>query len=76
MPDYFTHVIAADKIFERLDGDIKSKIKSRTLYILGAQGGDVFFTYNMKWSKNNLGRDLHQKNAVELFKRLAQHLLA
>ena len=70
MPDYFTHVIAADKIYERLNGDIKFKIKSRNLYILGAQGGDVFFAYNMKWSKTNLGRDLHNKNAVDLFKRL------
>lgn len=70
MPDYFTHVITADKIFERLDGDVKCKIKSRNLYILGAQGGDVFFAYNMKWSKTNLGRDLHTKNTVDLFKRL------
>ena len=70
MPDYFTHVIAADKIYERMCGDIKHKIKSRNLYILGAQGGDVFFTYNMKWSKTNLGRDLHGKNAVDLFKKL------
>ncbi len=70
MPDYFTHVIAADKIYERLDGDLKSKIRSRDLYILGAQGGDVFFAYNMKWSKSNLGRDLHEKDAVNLFKRL------
>ena len=70
MPDYFTHVIAADKIFERLDSDVKNKIKSRTLYVLGSQGGDVFFTYNMKWSKNNLGRDLHKMNAVEIFKQL------
>ena len=70
MPDYFTHVIAADKIYERLDGHLKSKIKSRNLYILGSQGGDVFFAYNMKWSKSNLGRDLHNKDAVELFKKL------
>lgn len=70
MPDYFTHVIAADKIFERLGGDMKSKIKSRALYILGAQGGDIFFAYNMKWSKTNLGRNLHSKNAVDLFRRL------
>lgn len=70
MPDYFTHVIAADKIYERLDVDLKSKIRSRDLYILGAQGGDVFFAYNMKWSKNNLGRELHERNAVDFFKRL------
>lgn len=70
MPDYFTHVIAADKIYERLNGDIKHKINSRTLYILGAQGGDVFFAYNMKLSQNNLGRFLHQLDPVELFRKL------
>ena len=70
MPDYFTHVIAADKIYERLGGEIKSKINSRPLYILGSQGGDVFFAYNLKISKYNLGRELHKRNAVELFKWL------
>lgn len=70
MPDYFTHAIAAEKIFERLDGDIKSKINSKTLYTLGAQGGDVFFAYNLRLSKNNLGRLLHERNALELFRRL------
>ncbi len=69
MPDYFTHVIAADKIYERLDGDLKSKIRSRDLYILGAQGGDVFFAYNMKL-KRNLGRELHQRDPIDFFRRL------
>lgn len=70
MPDYFTHVIAADKIYERLNGDLKHKINSRTLYLLGAQGGDVFFAYNMKFSQNNLGRALHRKNALDFFKHI------
>ena len=70
MPDYFTHVIAADKIYERLNVDLKHKINSRTLYILGAQGGDVFFAYNMKLSRSNLGRLLHQREPVELFRKL------
>ena len=70
MPDYFTHVIAADKIYERLNGNIRHKISSRSLYILGAQGGDVFFAYNMKLSHNNLGRLLHQQEPVVLFKKL------
>ncbi len=69
MPDYFTHVISADKIYERLDGDLKSKIRSRDLYILGAQGGDVFFAYNINFTRN-LGRELHRIDPVEFFKRL------
>ncbi len=71
MPDYFTHVIAADKIYERLDGDLKHKIGSRTLYILGAQGGDVFFAYNIKVTKTNLGRSLHMQDACGFFKKLS-----
>ena len=70
MPDYFTHMIAADKIYERMDADVKNKIRSRALYILGAQGGDVFFAYNISLSKRNLGRELHERDAKELFKRL------
>ena len=42
MPDYFSHFICAEKIFEKLDAANKRKITSPTLYLLGAQGGDVF----------------------------------
>ena len=71
MPDYFTHLIAANKIFDRLGGDEKQKIKCKDLYLLGAQGGDVFFAYNMKFSEKNLGRQLHKKSALETFKKLS-----
>lgn len=67
MPDYFSHVIIAEKIYERLDIAAKAKIKSKTLFTVGALGPDVFFTYNLKPSKTNLGRDLHRRNAAELF---------
>lgn len=70
MPDYFSHFIAAEKIYERLPQDIKRRIPSRSLYILGAQGGDVFFAYSMKFSKTNPGRVLHNLNAGELFSEL------
>jgi len=70
MPDYFTHVIAAEKIYERLDALSKTKIKSKALYTLGSQGPDVFFNYNYKLSKTNLGRDLHLRNAEEIFNEL------
>ncbi len=70
MPDYFTHSIAAEKIYERLESEVKEKIASRTLYLLGAQGGDVFFAYNIKPTSKNLGRELHEKPAAEIFKKL------
>lgn len=70
MPDYFTHVICADEILERLDRAHRKRITDRPLYLLGAQGGDVFFAYNMKFSKTNLGRWLHAQPALELFEKL------
>lgn len=70
MPDYFSHLICAEKIHEQLDGALKRKITSTDLYLLGAQGGDVFFTYSMKFSKTNLGRSIHAMNAAELFEKL------
>ena len=72
MPDYFTHVIAAEKIYERLSISDKSKIKSKALYTLGSQGPDVFFAYNYKFSKTNLGRDLHNRRAEEIFCELVR----
>ena len=71
MPDYFTHLIAASKIFDKLDDDTKNSIKNRDLYLLGAQGGDVFFMYNLKTSQKNLGRRLHNTSALETFRRLS-----
>lgn len=70
MPDYFSHSIAAEIIYERLDTSHKNAITSKTLYLLGAQGGDIFFAYNIKPTKSNLGRSLHRENAPELFEKL------
>lgn len=70
MPDYFSHCIAAELIYEKLNSEYKAKITSKTLYMLGAQGGDVFFAYNAKPTSKNLGRVIHGKNAVYLFEQL------
>jgi hypothetical protein len=72
MPDYFSHYIIADKIYEKLDRKDKSKIENYTLYLLGAQGGDVFFHYNLHFRKSNLGRRLHSKDPQELFTALLE----
>lgn len=71
MPDYFSHNICAEKIYENLAPSFKEKISSHTLYLLGAQGGDVFFAYNLILTKSNLGRDLHRRNAFDLIERLS-----
>ena len=68
MPDYFSHGIAAEVIYEKLNTDCKKRI-SKTLYFIGAQGGDIFFAYKLK-TRNNLGSELHRKNAAYLFEQL------
>ncbi|MDE7306334.1 MAG: hypothetical protein K2N33_02990 [Clostridia bacterium] len=70
MPDYFSHGVAAEIIYEKLDTIYKKKITSKTLYLLGAQGGDVFFAYNIKPTKSNLGRSMHNMNVANLFEKL------
>lgn len=67
MPDYFSHSICAQKILERCGGDIKRAICDRTLFMLGAQGGDVFFAYKLNFKKTNLGTRLHHMPAERLF---------
>ena len=70
MPDYFTHIIAAEKIYGALDEKYRRIIaENRTLYLLGAQGGDIFFFYGLNY-KHNAGRMLHRENAFELFEKL------
>lgn len=73
MPDYFSHYIAAEQILENLGADEKRNITSHTLYLIGAQGGDVFFTYNYVPTKNNLGRELHRRSAYDIISLLAEH---
>ncbi len=68
MPDYFSHGIAADVIYEQLNPDYRKRL-DKTLYLVGAQGGDIFFAYRLR-PRDNLGRELHRKNAVYLFEQL------
>ena len=71
MPDFFSHCILAEKIFEKLDEKYKRKITSVSLYHLGAQGGDVFFAYNLSVKKRvNVGMLLHALAPEKLFRRL------
>lgn len=72
MPDYFSHSICAQKILDACPKDVKKQIDDNTLYMLGAQGGDVFFTYKLSFRMTNLGRRLHRLNVLELFEKLCQ----
>lgn len=71
MPDYFSHAICAQKIYEKCDKSVKCAIDNQSLYLLGAQGGDVFFTYKLHFRKSNLGRRLHGMDPYTLFNMLA-----
>ncbi len=72
MPDYFSHAICAQKILENCNNKTRSQISDRTLYMLGAQGGDVFFAYKLNFNQNNLGKRLHLMPAAELFTLLRE----
>lgn len=71
MPDYFSHQVAAEIIYEKLGCGCKKQL-NKDLYLIGAQGGDVFFAYSIKPTKSNLGRNLHRKNAIYLFNKLIE----
>lgn len=72
MPDYFTHCIAAECIYGGLKENYRRQIAAKkTEYLLGAQGGDVFFFYGMSY-KNNVGRMLHHADACKLFEQLSK----
>ncbi len=70
MPDYFSHAICAKIILDNCTKDIKKAVADHTLYMLGAQGGDVFFAYKLSLKTSNLGRRLHRMPAPELFEIL------
>lgn len=70
MPDYFSHNVVAEVVYERLPPLKRTKITDKTLYLLGAQGGDVFFAYNLTPTKSNLGREMHNLIPEEIFEKL------
>lgn len=67
MPDYFSHAICANVILDKCPKEIKNAVADHTLYMLGAQGGDVFFAYKLSLKTSNLGRRIHRMPAAELF---------
>jgi hypothetical protein len=72
MPDYFSHNILAQQIYDKLDKSQREQIPSRTLYLLGAQGGDVFFFYTLRKGSKNVGGNMHRLDPCEFFSKLAQ----
>ena len=71
MPDYFTHIAGARQIYARLEARYRNLICDDALYLLGSQGGDIFFFYGLSY-KHNAGRYLHRLPAAEVFEKLAK----
>lgn len=73
MADFFTHILCADEVLDKIhDGNVKNIIRRNLkLYYLGAQGPDIFY-YNNIFNKeekkllNDLGDMLHV-NSTEMF---------
>lgn len=70
MPDYFSHSICARIVLDRCKSEVRQQISNRPAYLLGAQGGDVFFAYKLSLKENNLGRLLHRLEPAEIFENL------
>ena len=69
MPDFFTHAIAAQMIYDRSQKRVRDAVADRRLYALGAQGGDPFFMYDLR-RRGNLGRRLHSADAAKTLQTL------
>ena len=86
MPAFLTHCIFAEEVFESIDFDrigasnIKSELQSRNpLYLLGAQGPDIFFYYKARpWQKNDglgeLGMMMHDTIVSGFFSESAEYI--
>lgn len=67
MPAFFTHEIVCERALNRLSPKLIRTI-DRSLYRVGAQGGDPLFFYRTK--KRSVGVLLHRKNVYALFNAL------
>ncbi len=72
MPDYFSHKITAEVIYGKLPEEVQKKITSKDTYLLGAQGGDLYFFYKFTPTKSNMGISMHHMDPKVVFEALLQ----
>lgn len=72
MPSSYTHQLIAEKIYEGLSAECRAAVSPRADYFLGAQGGDVFYFYNMTGGRKNIGKYFHRRNVYGVFNSFAQ----
>jgi len=81
MPELITHCLVGEKIIEKMDDKkIKSLLEGyRKEFLLGCQGGDLFFFYNYGLFKNKkhipeFGDRLHVEKVEEFFEEGIKYL--
>ena len=67
MPSSYTHQLIAEKTAELLPENIKNRVTFLPEYYLGAQGGDVFYFYNIAGGTKNIGKYFHRRNIYGVF---------
>lgn len=67
MPSSYTHQILAETVYESLPENVRERLVFLPEYYLGAQGGDVFYFYNMTGGAKNFGKYFHRKNIYGVF---------
>lgn len=72
MPSSYTHQLIAEQIAEALPENIKSRVSFMPEYFFGAQGGDVFYFYNIAGGGKNIGKYFHRKNIYGVFTSFAR----
>ena len=75
VPSLFTHTLIAEDVLARLPENVRAAAKDLPAFLLGAQGGDVFFFCRAKdggGKRRNLGRSLHREDVYARFCALAE----
>jgi hypothetical protein len=83
MPELITHCLVGEKVFEKLkDEKIKTLLENnKKEYLMGCQGGDLFFFYNYGVLKNKksvpaFGTKLHVDHIDDFFKESIEYIKA
>ncbi len=72
MPSSYTHQLIAERVAEELPENVKSRLSFMPEYFLGAQGGDIFYFYNMAGREKNVGKYFHRRNIYGVFSSFLQ----
>ena len=66
MPAEYTHQIIAEKVYEKLPEELRSRAGDLFSFDLGAQGADIFYFLH-PFRRRNLGKIFHNEKVYETF---------